>query len=59
MLAYHSDINVVGSVSTLLEALLVNDALLPDVTVLDLSLADRSDGSLTKLAYWPKEARGQ
>ena len=48
MLAYHSDINVVGSVSTLLEALLANDALLPDVTVLDLSLADRSDGSLTQ-----------
>ncbi len=48
MLAPHSDINVIGSVSTLLEALTANDELLPDVTVLDLSLADRSDQSLTQ-----------
>jgi DNA-binding NarL/FixJ family response regulator len=48
ILAPHSDINVIGSVSTLLEALTANDELLPDVTVLDLSLADRSDQSLTQ-----------
>ena len=48
ILALHSDINVIGSVSTLLEALTANDELLPDVTVLDLSLADRSDQSLTQ-----------
>ena len=48
ILAIHTDINVVGSVSTLREALTANDELHPDVTVLDLSLADRSDSSLTE-----------
>jgi DNA-binding NarL/FixJ family response regulator len=48
ILAIHADINVVGSVSTLREALTANDDLHPDVTVLDLSLADRSDNSLTE-----------
>jgi DNA-binding NarL/FixJ family response regulator len=48
ILALHTDINVVRSVSTLREALTANDELHPDVTVLDLSLADRSDNSLTE-----------
>jgi DNA-binding NarL/FixJ family response regulator len=45
ILANHPDINVVGAVSTLEQGIRAAEEFLPDVTVFDLSMADRGPSS--------------
>jgi chemotaxis response regulator CheB len=46
MLSQHSDIQVISAVSTLPDALRVIEEFIPDVTVMDLSMADRGFESI-------------
>jgi DNA-binding NarL/FixJ family response regulator len=45
MLSHYPDIEVIGAVSTLAEAIRAIEEFIPDVTVLDLSMMDRGDDS--------------
>lgn len=45
ILRQHSDISVIGAVSTLAEAIQLNEELRPDVTVMDLGMTSATDSS--------------
>ena len=45
MLSHYPDMEVIGAVSTLPDAIRVIEEFIPDVTVLDLSMMDRGDES--------------